>query len=437
MTLPSPFRESMKISSIESLELLFSNCASECFFATTQKSSALGLFQENIPSENIILLNLPEGCATFNNDETVILESDLCAQLRKRQITQLWLNANSSEHIESWAQKNNISLLSTPWTTQKKWENKLFFDKFLETYHLPKPKSWILQSEKDIAQLPATKFILQHPWSWGSQGTFFAQNKPELQQIFVREKKYAPLLCREYITGIPLGVTILIGATSVIFSALRLQAFFLKEDGTNTYLGIQWLKTNTFSSKFISMLNTVLQKFSKLLQNKGFRGAANLDFLVRENQIFFIECNPRLSGATAQLTLKKSLFHRYDFAEEFISALNNKELRANAAEIPDSLYEGATLDLDGVLTDKILMLADKKVGVFQFQKDRITYISPELKTFTPDTSNILLYHSLSKKHMENPKENLGILMTHFPLFEAQGSHYDLSPKGMDIIRIFQ
>ena len=427
----------MKIGSVESLELLFSNCASKCLFATTQGSSALDLFRENIPPENIILLNLPESFDIFNNDEAVILKSDLGAQLQKRRITHLWLNANSSEHIELWAPKNNVSLLSTPWTTQRKWEDKLFFDKFLETYHLPKPESWILQSDQDINQLPAKKFILQRPWSWGSRGTFFAQDRTTLQKIFAREKQQAPLLCREYINGIPLGVTLLIGAKNVIFSALRLQAFFLKEDGTNRYLGIQWLKTDTFSKKLISKLNAVLRKFSRLLQNNGFRGVANLDFMVRENQMYCIECNPRLSGATAQLTLKKSLFHGYDFAEEFISALTNQELSANAAGIPNSPYEGATLDLDGVLPGKTSTLADKKVGVFQFQKDRITYVSSKLKTFTPDSSNVLLYHSLSKKHLVNQQENLGILMTHFPLFEAQGSHYGLSPQGKDILRIFQ
>ena len=427
----------MHIGSVESLELLFSNCASKCFFATTPKSPAFELLQENIPSENIISLNLPEDCAIFNNDEAVILKSDLSFHLQERHITHLWLNANSSERIESWALKNNISLLSTPWAAQRQWEDKILFDKFLEANRLPKPPSWILQSEKDINKPSAKELIVQRPWSWGSQGTFFAKDRATLQKILIREQKHAPLLCREYIHGIPLGVTLLIGAKKVIFSALRLQAFFLKEDGTNTYLGIQWLRANTFPEEFINTLNAVLQKFSNLLQSSGFRGVANVDFLVRNNQIFIIECNPRLSGATAQLTLEKSLFHGYDFAQEFIAALTNQELSANAAEVPDSLYEGATLDLDGILPGKITMLTSNKPGVFQFQKGRINYVSSQLKTFISHSSNLFLYHSFSNKTPANQQEDLGILMTHFPLFEARDANYNLSRQGKDMLRIFQ
>jgi hypothetical protein len=433
----SIFLESMQIGAVESLELLFSSCASKCFFATTPKSPAFGLFQENIPPENIISLNLPEDCTIYNNDEAVILQSELGLHLQKRHITCLWLNSSSSERIESWALKNNISLLSTPWAIQRQWEDKLFFDNFLETNRLPKPQSWILQSEKDIDKPSGKNLIIQRPWSWGSQGTFFAKDRATLQKILIREQKYAPLLCREYIHGIPLGVTLLIGAKKVIFSALRLQAFFLKEDGTNTYLGIQWLKTNTFSEEFINTLNSVLQKLSNLLQSCGFRGVANLDFLVRENQIFIIECNPRLSGATAQLTLEKSLFHGYDFAQEFIAVLTNQELSANATKVPDSPYEGATLDLDGVLPGKIKMLTRSKPGVFQFRKGQITYVSSQLKTFISHPSNVFLYHSLSNKQLVNQQENLGILMTHFPLFEVRDTDYNLSRQGKDVLRIFQ
>lgn len=429
----------MKIGTIESLALLFSDCTSECFFATNKASPVLKLFQDNVLQENIIILNLPEdNCTSYNNYEAVILKSDLAQQFQKRHITHFLLNALSSEKIESWAHENNIILLSAPWAIQSKWEDKLFFDKFLETHHLPKPRSWILQNEEDINKPSAEKLIIQRPWSWGSQGTFFAKDKTTLQKILIREQKYAPLLCREYIDGIPLGVTLLIGAEQVIFSALRLQAFFLKEDGTkNKYLGIQWIKTDTFSKEFISTLNAVLQKFSRLLQSNGFRGAANLDFLVWENQIYFIECNSRLSDATAQLTMERSLFHGYDLVREFISALSNQPLSANAAEVPNSLYNGATLDLDGFFPEKIAALLDKKVGIYQFQRDRITHVSSNLKDFATHSENILLHHYVLKKHLTHQKDQFGIVMTHFPIFEIQDANCNLSQQGKDFLNTFK
>lgn len=429
----------MKIGSIESLELLFSDCISNCFFATTQSSPTFALYQENSPPDNLILLNLPEECLTYDNDEAIIQKSDLCEQMQKRQITHFLLNSHSSENIERWAQQNEIFLLSTPWAMQRKMEDKIFFDQFLEAHRLPKPRSWILQSEKDIDKVSGTKLIVQRPWSWGAKGTFFARDNTILRKILVRENRHVPLLCREYIDGLTFGVTLMIGAKNVIFSALRLQASFLMEDGANKYFGIQWIKPDLFSKKLIIQLNAVLRKLSKQLQSIGFRGAANIDFIVRENQIYILECNPRLSGSTAQLTLEKSLFHGYDLMQEFISALTNRDLSANITEIPESQYEGASLelDLDNVLSGKTTTLANKKVGVYQYQGHQIDYLTSQLKTFTDNPSNVLLYHSVSQKYTANLSKFLGILMSHFPLFEVQDNRYNFSQQGKAILSIFQ
>ena len=47
-------------------------------------------------------------------------------------------------------------------------------------------------------------------------------------------------------------------------------------------------------------------------------GTASIDLIIRDNDIFVIECNPRLSLSSIQMSQRKELIHGYDFNEEFI-----------------------------------------------------------------------------------------------------------------------
>lgn len=428
----------MKIIGCESLELLFSKYKNKYYQMCFEKSPIYGFIMANIPKRNLVTLNFDNSKISLKSlyfDENKILkETDLTKQMKRGKIDGLLPWTHSSIYKEKWAKENEFHLIVSPWKTQKKLENKIFFDNMLTKNELPKPQSWIIKSAKDINLVKKFPAVLQSPNSNGSFGTFFLKNKLGIEKIINMKNLKFPLLCREFINGQPFGVTLLISKEKMIFSAIRLQMFFLNKDGTNRYYGTQWIKKSEFSKEVMSEIESSLVKIGKLLQSQGFHGIANFDFMVRNNKIFFIECNPRLAGPTPQVSHTKELLHNLDFAEEFINAITGQPLSANKSFIPDTKYKGCTIDLDFLKTEWMNLSTKnaQKAGLYKVKNNNLEYISENARDYNKEDS-ILICHNLLPNTRITKNSSLGFAFMHKPAAKIHKNSYSFTDDGKKIL----
>ena len=309
---------------------------------------------------------------------------------------------------------------------QKKYEDKIIFERFLQKHGLPVPKAWILESVYDAYHVDKFPVVLQIPNSMGSVGTFVIENWDELTRFTSIDKKAEfPFLCREFINdAIPIGVSILVGPKNLVFSGIRMQAYFTQESGKSTYYGIQWMKTSDLHPKAVKKLNESLLTAGKAMQKDGFRGIAAFDLMVRNEEIYFIECNPRTGGSSPQIAYRSELFHGLDFTKEYVSVMTGGELSVHKPFIPDSHYEGFTLDV-GYLADLMPsghVLNTMKSGVYTYASGQLDYLSAKMEDFGKAT-NVFVHYVRPAGIALVPGFFMGFIFTHFPLLEIKGKQY--------------
>ncbi|MCK9186401.1 ATP-grasp domain-containing protein [Candidatus Gracilibacteria bacterium] len=413
----------MKTASTQSYEILFSKDRKKYYHVLFKDNSCKDFFIANIPKEKTIILNSKKSSPS---DKELITIPQFTKELREKKIDSYYTSSLSSNPLEKWAKKNKIKLLSAKWAVQEKLEDKIFFDKLVQKNKVPAPNSVIPKNKKEIDLISKFPGVVQVPHSHGSQGTFFVKNKKEITDLIDKKKVKFPFLYREYINGIPLGVSLIIGKKEMIFSSMRIQAISITSKNRNKYLGIQWIKTSYFSKETIQKLNKVLQNLGKALQKLKLYGTASLDFIIKDGEIFLIECNPRLSLSSIQISQRPELLHGFDFNEEFIKGLFGKRLSGNKPFIPNTNYEGCTLDLDffenklsGNKTKKV-----HKVGIYKLGTSGLKYLSDKIEDFAKDDS-IFIDHKLDAGKVLKQDDDYGMAIAHKSVLKAKNGEFTI------------
>lgn len=435
----------MKIAFNRNLEFLFSPTRQRYYVIDLSGSPTEEVTRANFPAERIINPKLlaeksPEENLELvfrGNERDLLQQTDLRRLLRENQIEAFIPNTYSTPYLEGWAKRNHIRLACTPFRFQSKFENKIFFERFLRKHELPVPRSWILESIYDTYHVNTFPVVLQLPDSLGSEGTFVINSWDELMCFTSAGRKANfPFLCREFVKdAIPIGVSVLIGPEKLAFSAIRAQAFFPLPNGRSAYYGIQWLKTSSLNPKAVNRLNESLLKAGRAMQKSEFRGIVAFDLMIQDDSIFFIECNPRTGASSPQIAYRSELIHGLNFTEEYMSIMSGGELSAHKPYIPDSRYEGFTLDT-GYLADLLpsgLPLNAMRCGVYSYTSGRLDYLSATIDEFRND-SRVFVYHALPKRATLAPQLFIGFIFTHFPLLELGGNQYKFSEEAKKLLK---
>ena len=413
---------------------MFSRNREKYFYVVNSNSPARNFYISNIPKNKIINIDCKKHRAGIFYDREIASLSDLNSQLEQKKINAFWPFDKPSPKLQKWAFSKKIKLLSPKWDLQKKLENKVFFERFLRKNNISSPEGWIIENADDIKKINKYPAVLQVPYSQGARGTFVIKNASEVQNIIHDKKLKFPLLCRKFIEGIPLGVTLLIGKHDMIFSSIRMQAI---EKDLNGYMGIQWVRSDFFAKPVLAKLNKILLALGKNLRETGYIGAANVDIIIKNKNIFIIECNPRLSLSSMQLTCNRKLFHGLDFIEEFIRAVCGRRLNANKPKIPNTIFEGCTLDLDFLGPDlyKHKVQNPLQTGVYGLKNKKITYLTDDIDDFI-GSKNIFIYGTLDKKQIMTKKTDFGFLMINDPLFKVKNK-LDYLKTGQDFFSLLK
>ena len=397
-----------------------------CSFLILKESKYLVDFaRKNFPASNLIFLKSKRKIV-YPSFQDVVFQTDLVQQLRRNNIKYLVVAHRSSKEIEKWAKNNQIKLIVTLWPLQKKLEDKIYFDKLLAKYRILSPKTILAKNPEKYLKSNQT-YVIQKSDSFGLFGTCFyrpGKNSPKLKI------NYKKILVREYLPGVPVGVSIFLDqAGNYFFSGLRLQCFIYQNGFPKDFIGIQWLPSNFFPSAVNKKINIELKKLVKLLKDEKFKGVANIDLLIYRHEPYIIECNPRLSTSTPQIFSWPELTKVKNSWQFFLNTFQGQDnIRIKKNKLPAHNFKGSVLDIDLPAKTKIRKILP--VGVYKIEKHKIRFISQLVKDFLGNQNSFFLFHELSGQEAINRDFTLATIISNSPIFNLNSG--ELNQKGIKL-----
>lgn len=422
----------------ENLECLLSGSRGDLLHAISSRAAAFQLYRASLPKERLIPYSLTRPLRAFLNDDGVIRSSDFTERLTRIGATGFLPSYRSSLFLERWARQAGLELLSPRYRLQRTLEDKIRFHHLLDQHGLPVPGGFELTTQDQIKQLPRFPLVCQVPSSEGMEGTFLVGSRRQLRARLEDQSLRLPLLCREFIRGLSLGITIVVGVRGLLLSATRFQCRRLLHCDKDIE-GVQWVSSARFSSVQRRTIASAMDALGGALRQAGFWGVANVDFILAGDEVFIIECNPRFSSSTPQLSLNPSLLHGLDFMAEHLRAVRGRSLSSHRPMMPSTGYEGAYVDFNRWAM-AIIKAARRRVvqsmpglGIYDFAQSRLGFLSHDINDLQGEQRLLFHYSTPAGTHL-GARSDLGSLLTNFPLFSFGRGRSALTRRGRSLLR---
>ncbi len=364
--------------------------------------------------------------------------SDLAGVIKKNRIKYLWLTVDNEDRrrINHWAKIHGIKIIGPDCIQQKKFEDKIWFDRFLARERLPKPDSQIYRPLHDKLRL-AGKFVLQEAASAGSEGTFFIDKPADVAgllkaKIISAKKKY---LARKFVRGLPGGITILVTPDTVALSAIRRQCFSkISAAGRPVFSGIQWLPFRRIK-KAEKNINAVFGQLGRIMREQKFFGYANVDFIIEPSgAVKIIECNPRFSSSTAQLAKMPALISGLRAGNKLIADFIGRRPDGKNFKfypLPKTDFTGCVLDVDALAGAQTAKTAPP-IGLYRKIAGQVKYLTPDIRQLNKSNEFIWLTF-VSEGEKLSPESTVGLLISNFRLFSETGG---VNSAGKKLLKQF-
>ncbi len=356
--------------------------------------------------------------------------------VRRDQLGALLLSASTTRPTHAWARRHGVRLLATDYLAQRRLEDKIAFHALCTRLRLPKPRGAALTLRPGLRMPAPAALVIQDPRSMGGEGTHFARDREEALALLDRGVLHAGrrYLVRERIDGRPFGASIVVAPGRVALSAVRLQAYYPGDaNQPAAFAGVQWIPTKDLGPVLCARLDDALLRLGDHLHARGFRGVANVDFMVdARDRPFLIECNPRLSAATPQLLRFPELLGEPagPLLLEALASHHRSPRAVRRSGLPDSAYEGATLDLVQTSGPVARALA---TGRYSFPREGDpAFLGPDVASFSqPD--EIALVSFAREGQTATADSPLGSLLSNRPLHDSSGAPL---PEALRLVRCF-
>ncbi|MEI8229557.1 MAG: hypothetical protein WCG83_00280 [Candidatus Peregrinibacteria bacterium] len=415
----------LRIAAVESSELLFSPAQKSTLFLTSPASPFRSLLQSL--ASTVSVLEWIFHTRLVMVEEEVLLHPKTTELLHQKDIQAIWLNDWSSPTLEEWAKTNHFTLLCNAFRDQERLENKLSFDALARKHALPVPDGCTVKTIEEARNSGLFPGVLQKPESFGAMGTYFVGNPKALDAL---ENVFdgTPLLLRKFEKGLPIGITVLVGPNRSLFSALRVQLNWIDSSEGNVHYGVQWLPRSLLPSGAVVALEQMLHRTVTALRSEGFQGLLSFDCLMTASQTLLIECNPRHSGATLQLSAHPELLHGLDYAEQCIRVFSHDDPAIDAPTIPETIFEGTSIDLDSLPIGKGADLsAVPQSGFYQLQSDGLR--RTENQSIPSNSQNLFLW----TQPPDEESHYRGFAFANLPLTTLSGLRCSVHPQGQSFI----
>ncbi len=259
--------------------------------------------------EDLKKLNIPYFCLEENRKFLDVANS---GKLLSHPLVFEYINKNSTDKktviipfkpsakIDFLCQKLGWICASNNHQLNRYLEDKLIFSKICQENNLPQIPSMIDQFNKGNFLKYQNEYqstlVIQSHFGWAGKSTFLGDNWENIKdKIPVNSLvKFSP-----FIKGYSLLNNCCLTTKGLIQSPPALQYTGIKPftDHPFTTVGRQW--PSLAPSNIINQVNKITQDFSKILTKLDYRGFFGLDFMVDGNQVYLLECNPRLTASFA------------------------------------------------------------------------------------------------------------------------------------------
>ncbi len=204
-----------------------------------------------------------------------------------------------SAKIDFICKKYNWINISNPGPINRFLEDKIKFAKLCQKYKLPTiPFSIDSFSQKNFLKyqkIYSQKLVIQTHFGWAGNSTFSAESWDEIKN------KISPDIIVKYSPFIQSSYSLLNNCCFTKFGliqsppALQYTGITPYTKNLFTTVGRQW--PSMASQKIINRIKKITNNFGKILKNVNYKGFFGLDFLITNNEIFLLECNPRLTAS--------------------------------------------------------------------------------------------------------------------------------------------
>lgn len=405
-------------------------------YALVPAGSPLEDFARRIlPEAQVLSFRLKQPLGPYPSTEQILRQSDVAAVLRRHRIPALFLSAACSEGTFAWSQQHRIALLMTEYAEQRRLEDKVWFDRFLQRLDLPSPAGGSFRLGQD--PLPRRgKAVLQIADSMGGEGTFFINGASDITALAESGILHAGqrYLLRRFIPGRPYGITVFVGERDILLSALRLQCYYPAPAGSSrrSFAGIQWVASDELSTRLRRRINQTFLALGRALHRRRALGFANVDFMVDgQDRIFILECNARMSAATPQLLAHPELISGQDVGTHFLRRFHDPERCARAPNewpLPPSNFAGATLDL--IVPSKSesarrgtagpRLFRAYRSGRYQARDHGFSFAGPSVSP-PLGSDEIALFFFGARGQVCEEDDTLGTVLSTAPLYDAEGN----------------
>ena len=301
---------------------------------------------KNKRTENLKKLNLPFFCL---EDYGVTLDIANSGKLLAQTPVQEYIYNNSigkkvviipfkpSAKIDAICQKLDWICASNNHQLNRNLEDKIIFNQICFDHNLPQIPSTVDQfNQENFLKYQAkyqSQLVVQSRLGWAGKSTYLGNTWENIKDKIPlnSQVKFSP-----FITGYSLLNNCCLTSKGLIQSPPALQYTGIKPftDHPFTTVGRQW--PSFAPNHILEQVSRITQDFSKVLNQLKYKGFFGLDFMVENNQVYLLECNPRLTASFAfyneielnQNLLPLFLLHLIQFINiDFDFDINNEQQR--------------------------------------------------------------------------------------------------------------
>lgn len=167
-----------------------------------------------------------------------------------------------------------------------------------------------------------SSFVLQAESGAGGDSTYLINNSDDMNLV---EDNFIKFCVSKYIKNTPLNTTLIIGKDDIIYLPPSVQLIKVTNHKFK-YVGGDFKKIQSLDKKLLDDLKDYSMNIAKKVQKLNYRGVLGIDYVLFNNQIYFMEINPRFQASSFILSLFLQKSDNTDVAKLHYQALINEKL---------------------------------------------------------------------------------------------------------------
>lgn len=380
-----------------------------------------------LPHERV----LGYSCTSDASPEVLLTTSTIPEVLRAAGVDALLFTDSMTAALSEWAESEGITMVVTPYATQEKFENKIWFDGFMTRNHIPHPAGFVRTFPQDAGKM-TFPCVIQGAQSRGGEETYVVKTHDELMELMEKSlRSNTPYLVREFVEGVAQGVTVLVTNEVIALSAPCMQCFYPGHMPLR-FAGVQFQPTDTLSDAERAAFDGLFLHLGHLLYAEGYRGYANFDYIrMYDGSVKVIECNPRFTATSAHHNLFPQLFSGLPSGALFVDDFAEGVKKGTPKDYPLSRETFAGSLLFGYQDARTSSTSLRASGTYTLQNGTCQFVGPGLQALQRHTASFFLYAEPQIATRDSECITDTILSAE-PLFEPSG---ELNERGLEILSL--